>query len=64
MDMGGMPGLGIEVFDRIPEGWKVLDGASAAPKGMVFIYNGKSRFSGGYRHGLVRSGDVQGRDCT
>ena len=34
-----------EVLDEVPEGWKVIKGASMAPNGYVFVSNGKSRFT-------------------
>ena len=42
------------VFDTMPEGWLVINGAQTAPKGYVWIYNGKSVFSNEYRHALCK----------
>lgn len=42
-----------KIYKRIPKGWKVLKGAITAPDGYVWIWNGKPRFSGEYRAGLV-----------
>ncbi len=42
-----------KIYKRIPKGWKVLKGATTAPNGYVWIWNGKSRFLGEYRAGLV-----------
>lgn len=42
-------------LDRLPKGWKALEGATTAPKGWVWASNGKSRFSGEYEHALVRA---------
>ncbi len=46
---------GIPVLSSIPKGWKVIPGATMAPRGYVFIGNGKSRFArpSEYRHALV-----------
>lgn len=43
-----------KVFDGIPEGWKVLEGATTAPTGYVWIWNGKSRFGGEYERALYK----------
>ena len=37
------------VYSSLPKGWKRLSGATTAPKGYIWIYNGKSRFGGGYK---------------
>lgn len=41
------------VFDKVPDGWKVLNGAVNHPKGLRWISNGKSRFGGDYERALV-----------
>lgn len=43
----------VPVYKQIPKGWKELEGAQTAPVGYVWIYNGKSLFSGDYKHGLL-----------
>lgn len=48
-------GTGAAKLDRLPEGWKALEGATTAPKGWYWASNGKSRFSGEYEHALVRA---------
>jgi len=45
---------GIEIFERMPEGWAVLEGATTAPIGYMWIWNCKSRFGGGFRHALMK----------
>lgn len=42
----------VEVYRKIPEGWKILDEA-ISPEGAKWIYNGKSHFSKEYRHALL-----------
>lgn len=37
--------LGVKFLDKMPEGWKKLTGATTAPSGYVWVYNGKSPFS-------------------
>jgi hypothetical protein len=37
------------------EGWKEIRGATTAPSGYVWIYNGKSIFSKEYRHALLKT---------
>ena len=34
------------LYNTLPHGWKVLKGATTAPKGYKWISNNKSRFSG------------------
>lgn len=59
----------MEVLDKVPDGWAVLDGALTAPRGYVFVYNRKSRWGGEYRHALVPEKVIaewrnkNGRDC-
>ena len=47
---------GVKVFNYIPAGWKVVDGANMVPNGYRFISNNKSRWSGEYEHALVPEG--------
>ena len=42
------------VYSSLPKGWKRLSGATTAPKGYIWIYNGKSRFGGGYKKALLK----------
>lgn len=44
----------IPIYPMLPTGWKVLIGATTAPHGYVWCSNGESRFSPGYRHGLIK----------
>lgn len=44
----------VQVYDRMLEGWHENKGAMTAPNGYVWISNGVSVFSSGYRHGLLR----------
>lgn len=37
---------GVEIYREMPEGWKVTAGALTAPRGVVWINNGKSLFKG------------------
>ena len=32
----------LDVYDRLPEGWKIVEGAVAVPCGLTLIYNGGS----------------------
>lgn len=41
------------ILDHVPEGWKVIGGATAHPAGYRWINNNKSRFSGEYKQALV-----------
>lgn len=42
------------VENKMPDGWKVLSGATTAPKGFEWITNGKSMLSTDYRCALLR----------
>lgn len=44
----------IKILDSLPNGWKLLDGATTAPNGLWWANNNKSRFSIEYCHALVR----------
>lgn len=43
----------ILVFQEIPPGWTLLNGALTPPVGYKLICNGKSRFSADYKTGLI-----------
>ena len=43
----------IQTLNRLPAGWRYLTGALTAPVGYRWAANGKSRWSGEYRHALV-----------
>lgn len=51
----GIPN-GVSVVGKVPKGWRVNRGATTAPRGYVWIDNGKSRFSAkrDYRHALIK----------
>jgi len=36
--------IGVRFIDKMPKGWKVLQGAQAAPNGYVWVFNGKNPF--------------------
>lgn len=40
------------------ENWKILKGATTAPAGKVWIWNGKSRFGGEYKQKLIPVEDL------
>ena len=42
------------VLDRLPDGWRYLNGATTAPLGYRWACNNKSRFGGEDRHALVK----------
>lgn len=41
------------IYDTMPKGWRVINGATTAPQGYIWICNGKSRFGGEYKNGLL-----------
>lgn len=43
----------VELYTDMPSGWKRMIGAVTAPKGSVWICNGKSRFSGERKTALL-----------
>jgi len=45
---------GVKRIDRLPEGWRYVNGAATAPNGWRWACNGKSRFKPGYEHALVK----------
>lgn len=47
--------MGVPVLHRVPDGWRVIDGAATAPHGSVWVGHG-SRFGGDYEHGLLYVG--------
>ena len=42
------------IYNKLPEGWRYIDGAQTAPMGYRWASNGKSRFSGEYEHALIK----------
>lgn len=36
---------GVKVVTSMPKGWKINEGATTAPIGYTWVYNGKSLFS-------------------
>ena len=47
------------IYETLPPGWKVIQGATNHPKGMIWICNGKSMFSKERQIGLMKKGDQQ-----
>ena len=45
------------MLDKMPEGYKEIEGALTAPLGYIWASNGKSRLSGEYKHILVKKED-------
>lgn len=48
--------IGVRFYKTLPKGWKMLEGATTAPNGYAWIYNGKNPFSDGdeYKSGLLK----------
>lgn len=44
---------GTDVYQRVPEGWRVIGGATNHPPGLRWIDNCKSRFDPDRKRGLV-----------
>lgn len=42
------------ICNRMPTGFRTLRGALTAPRGYKWIWNGHSRFSGYFRHALLK----------
>lgn len=45
---------GVKFLNSMPEGWKEIKGATTAPNGYKWIFNGKSVFSKEYKHALLK----------
>lgn len=43
---------GVPIYDSLPEGWRILEGAMTQPRGTCWIAKG-SMFSGTYQHALM-----------
>jgi hypothetical protein len=43
----------LPVFDGLPDGWRVIEGAQTAPLGFRLICNGESLFSGLRKTALI-----------
>lgn len=48
-----------QVKTTVPKGWKELEGATTAPNGFKWIYNGKGRFGGGFEQALVPASELR-----
>lgn len=48
--------IGVRFLDAMPEGWKELSGATTAPHGYMWVWNGKSPFRNvaEYRSALLK----------
>ena len=45
---------GVRFVKKMPRGWKVLHGATTAPNGYTWVWNGRNPFTPRYRHALLR----------
>lgn len=45
------------VYAEAPKGWRLMEGATTAPRGYAWYSDGKSAFSGDRKIALVRMGD-------
>ena len=43
-----------KVFDKVPNGWKPIEGATTAPEGYKWYSNGKSIFSDAHEQALIK----------
>ena len=46
----------IKVFPTLPDGWKLLHGATCFPKGYAWACNGRNILETGYKQALVSTG--------
>lgn len=46
----------IDMYETIPQGWKMLDGCLTAPRGTVWISNNESWKSGSLKHAILIKG--------
>ena len=63
LDGGAAPGK-LKEYQSMPEGWRVVEGATTAPRGFVVISNGKGRFAPGRESGLLREDRVSVSEKT
>ena len=45
---------GVKVLNEMPNGWRFIQGATTAPRGYIWVNNGKSFFSKEYKHALLK----------
>ena len=45
---------GVKVLNKLPNGWRVIQGAATAPRGYKWVNNGKSLFSKEYEQALLK----------
>ena len=45
---------GVKVLNELPNGWRVIEGATTAPVGYKWVNNGKSLFSKEYERALLK----------
>lgn len=45
---------GVKILNKLPNGWRVIEGALTAPIGYKWVNNGKSVFSKEYRQALLK----------
>lgn len=43
-----------EIYTKLPEGWRISEGALTAPNGYAIINNGKPLFGGEHRTALLK----------
>lgn len=55
--------MGVQVLEKLPEGWRYNKYATTAPEGYKWANNGKDYFSGAYENALIKIDEdgVQGR---
>lgn len=44
----------MKILNELPDEWRKQNGATTAPRGYVWVSNGKSRFGGEYENGLLK----------
>lgn len=48
---------GVKIVNENPKGWEILSNATTSPVGYVWMYNGKSLFSGERKRKLLKIND-------
>lgn len=47
------------IKETMPDGWKITEGATTAPRGYTWINNGESLFNGKRQSALIRTNNIR-----
>lgn len=49
----------LKVYNQLPKGWKIINGALTAPLGYIWISNNQSRFKGQRKSGIIKTKNLK-----